>query len=147
MSEPLTMWHADIALALFVLYHFARDRFARLNTWADRAEHSFPSWFQWVRWGDPVTWVQHAVITALFGGWGALVALCGGIDPRVGFTHWACIWAGFYVIRELGAFWSKWKAQEPGPWHRGGQHRTGWVIDGLMDMAGPLAVAWLGLWT
>jgi hypothetical protein len=143
----LTMWHADAALGLFVLYHFWKDRFAALNLWADRAEHTFPSWLQYIRWGDPATWVQHACVTAIMAGWGALIS---GFALRQGFAggflHWSVIWASFYVIRELGSFYLYWRANEPGPWWRGGQHRTGWVIDGLMDMAGPCSVAYIALW-
>lgn len=148
MNDPtLTMWHADAALGLFVLYHFLRDRFVRLNGWADRVEHVFPSWLQYVRWGDPATWVQHTLITALMGGWGALISgLAVDGDFRTGFLHWAAIWAGFYVVRELWAFVEKHRAKEPGLWWRGGQHRTGWVVDGLMDMAGPCSVVLLALY-
>ncbi len=120
--------------AAFLAWRWTVDKWKSLNRWANRLEKKLPRPLRWPP--DPITWVHHAAFTLLAGvGTGAWGVICG-----VGFlTFGAWIMVAFYVVREGLGFVEQWG--DPGMFWRGWPHMTGWFVDGVLDVALPLAVA------
>jgi hypothetical protein len=146
----VSIWTLNATLAAFLIAAFIRDRFAWLNARADDFERIvFGGWADFDTWGDPASWVHHGFTCAVVGGaWGAL-AWALSIGFAVGFLHGTCAMLGFYIVREGHNAWthhaeSGWEgAVHVRPFRKWG-FRTGWALDGLMDLVGPVLVALAG---
>lgn len=114
--------------------------FDPLNTFADDVERRLPRWLQYDLWGDPISWVHHAVWALLCAAVGALIGLLVGL-PRLGAKIGALLALTFYVAREGERLWAE--RGRPGALWRGRPHWTGWLVDGVLDCVGPALVVWL----
>lgn len=150
----MSIYVLDATIAAFLLASFIHDRFAWLNQKADELENVlFDGWLHYNQYGDPASWIQHGITSAVVAFLvGALSDLLG-IGFRVGFLHGAVIMAGFYLIREGHQAYTQWREDGPRgpfvdrrthPWWRRGYH-AGFLVDGLMDLAGPITIA-VGAW-
>lgn len=147
----MTIYHLDAILALFFLWRFLTDRFRSLNRFGSALKRrtGFLDWGDSL--GDMESWIQHGMVCAsVASAWGALSWVCG-LGFRAGFAHGAAIMLVVYVVRELvqglgharnsgphGPFVDRRRRL---PWQKG--IRVGWLIDGVLDLAGPLLAAWL----
>jgi hypothetical protein len=110
------------------------------SDFADRVEaRLFRGWFDLDTWGDPVTWIHHALWALVFAGIGALIGWPFGL-AALGAKIGALGSVAFYVVREGLALRRAWGS--PGMWWRGKPHHTGWLVDGILDCVGPALVAW-----
>jgi hypothetical protein len=113
------------------------------NKLADDLERRFLSgWFDFDTWGDPVTWLHHTLWSAAAMGWGALIGWPFGYMV-LGAQIAAGMALVFYIVREAFAISRAWG--NAGVFWRGGRHKTGWMIDGVMDCVGPALVFWMTL--
>lgn len=114
----------QIGLVLVIAWRFFADRFASLNAFADAVERMMPRWFRWETRGDWISWVHHAIWTALVGTLGGLLSLAILGAFRPGFQRFAIAWAAFYFVREVwGFFWRD----------RQRDHVAKRALDGIMD--------------
>lgn len=96
----------QLALVALIAWRFFADRFASLDAFADAVERKMPRWFRWQTRGDWISWVHHAIWTALVGTVGGLLSLAILGAFRPGFRRFAIVWALFYLVREVwGFFW------------------------------------------
>ena len=143
----MTIWHLDVVLLALIAWRFQADRFASLDQFADRVADALPDFLTEARWGDPASWVLHAVWTACIGAIGGLLSwlLLGSF--ALGFAHWVVCGFVFYVVREAEqAWWASKQNSRRGPIidkrdHARGFH-VGWLADGIMDLVGPAIVVW-----
>lgn len=126
---PARIWLViQLALLVFIAWRLFADRFYSLNKFADDVERRFP-WFSWERWGDKISWVHHALWTALVGSVGGVIHLVLVASFRPGFQRFALAWVIFYVVREGYGFIHDAK---PLSWKR--------KLDGIMDVVFPALV-------
>lgn len=142
--------YAFIALSLglvgWIGWRWKMDRWDGMNQWADGVEKLLPRWLSWEMWGDPATWLHHAIFTAVASHVGGALAFLTGTKIIAGAFAWAVGASVFYAAREVGDMRHHWEDQGgAGAVWRGSPHYTGWLIDGLMDLLFPaLYATWLG---
>ena len=134
---------AVIFYGVLILLNFLLDRFGLLSKLADRFEKKVlkPFRLDWDTHGDPASWFHHAGITALAGAIGGLISLKTGGAFWEGFQAFSALTVVAYALREGNAAWEQ--RGDPGFWWRGGGHKTGWGVDGAMDVIFPAIVCWL----
>jgi hypothetical protein len=128
------MWLA--AQAVFVLllaWQFWANRFGKLNAWADAVEKKAPSWYTYKRWGDPITWIQHAMWAALAGTLGGILSLLILGAFRPGFRRFALGALVFYLAREAWSLVADVKAGNV-------EIDRDRIVDAIMDVVGPALV-------
>lgn len=139
-------WAIQLGIvALLAWSFFFGHEFYALNKFADDVERKMPKWFTWDARGDWISWVHHALWTALAGSGGGLITLVLLGAFRPGFQRFALGMLCFYVAREGWGLWTQ--RGGPGAWSRPGRKptRVGWAVDGIMDVVGPTLIFWLSL--
>lgn len=135
------LYALEVVILALIAWRFWADRWASLNAFADAVERKTPEWFRWERWGNPISWVHHALWAALFSLAGGASAWSFGLAFHVGFHHFAIGAASFYLVRESYGMVVAIKAKRPHPFWGAKPAWTGWVTDGIMDTVGPLLLA------